>query len=57
MVRLGDSFGIELNNQEMEFERNVVSNWKISGLAVSENPSALPPINPKKFNLRESEFS
>jgi hypothetical protein len=29
MVRLGDSFGIELNNQEMEFERNVVSNWKI----------------------------
>jgi hypothetical protein len=57
MVRLNDSFGIELNNQEMEFKSNVVSNWKIPELALSENPSALPPIKPKRFNFRESEFS
>lgn len=49
MVRLGDSFGIELKNQEMEFERNVVSNWKNPGLAVTENPSALPPSTPKNL--------
>jgi hypothetical protein len=57
IVRLNNSFQIELNNQEMEFKRNVVSNWKIPELALSENSSALPPINLKRFNLRESEFS
>lgn len=57
MVDLNEGLQIELNNQEQEFKSNVVSNWKIPELALSENPSALPPINPKKFNFRESEFS
>jgi hypothetical protein len=49
MVGLTEGFQIELNNQEREFESNVVSNWKIQELALSENPSALPQINHKKL--------